>query len=183
MTQTIAERIDLTIAIHDRTWHSLGKEIRSYIRDVTLRTLTGFLTHFDLFRDHPEASIGVAIVLTHSEEIRELNQRFRGIDKATNVLSFPADQDAPRLNARELILGDIIIAYEVVAREAEEQGKTIIAHLTHMLVHGLLHLIGHDHIDDAEAEQMEAYERKILASFGIADPYISMNQRVDPVHG
>jgi probable rRNA maturation factor len=183
MTKTLADRIDLTIAVHDKAWLALSNELRTYVRAVTLRTLTGTAADLELYHTHPDASIGVAIVLTNGAEIRDLNQRFRGIDKATNVLSFPADHEAPRLNAQELILGDIIIAYEVVVHEAEEQKKPIMAHLTHMIVHGLLHLIGHDHMEDAEAEQMEAYEREILASFGIADPYIAITERTAHAHG
>ncbi|MFC7377780.1 rRNA maturation RNase YbeY [Brevundimonas sp. GCM10030266] len=107
----------------------------------------------------------VVILLTDDESVREINARFRDRDRPTNVLSFPAAESAfPHL-------GDLTLAYGVCAREAVEQGKTLADHLSHLTVHGVLHLLGRDHEDDAEAEEMEAEERSILASLGVADPY------------
>ncbi len=116
---------------------------------------------------------GVVILLTDDETVRELNDRFRGKDRPTNVLSFPAaampgiEGPAP--------LGDIVLAYGVCAREADEQSKTLRNHLTHLIVHGVLHLLGRDHEDEAEAEAMEGQERSILASLGVRDPYTLPN--------
>ncbi|MBS0529063.1 MAG: rRNA maturation RNase YbeY [Proteobacteria bacterium] len=115
----------------------------------------------------------LAIMLTDDAGIRTLNANWRGIDKPTNVLSFPALQptgvpspdDAPRM------LGDIAIAYETMRREADDEQKPFDHHLSHLAVHGFLHLIGYDHETDEEAEEMEALERKILAQLGISDPY------------
>jgi probable rRNA maturation factor len=107
----------------------------------------------------------LAILLTTDEAVRAMNAQFRNIDKATNVLSFPAS-GLPSDH-----LGDIALAYGVCAREADEQGKTLAAHLQHLVAHGVLHLVGYDHEDDAEAEAMEAREREILARIGVADPY------------
>lgn len=113
----------------------------------------------------------IAIALSNDADIRELNARFRGQDKPTNVLSFPAvsgfsdETDAPS--------GDIIVAYETVSREAADEGKPLHHHLAHLTVHGLLHLAGYDHLDDGEAERMEALERRILAILEIPDPYRS----------
>lgn len=107
----------------------------------------------------------VVVLLTDDEAVRDLNARFRDKDKATNVLSFPAPESAaPHL-------GDVVLAYGVCAAEAEAQGKTLSDHLSHLVVHGVLHLLGRDHEDDAEAEEMEAEEREILAGIGVADPY------------
>lgn len=107
----------------------------------------------------------VVVLLTDDAAVRELNQRFRGKDRPTNVLSFPAPETArPHL-------GDLVLASGVCNAEAAEQGKTVADHLTHLVVHGVLHLLGHDHEDAAEAETMEARERAILASLGVADPY------------
>ena len=107
----------------------------------------------------------VVVLLTDDATVRELNVRFRGKDKPTNVLSFPAPEAAfPHL-------GDIVLALGVCAAEAEDQGKTLSAHLSHLVVHGVLHLLGRDHEDDAEAEAMEAEERGVLAGLGVADPY------------
>lgn len=107
----------------------------------------------------------IVILLTDDETVRDINARFRDRDRPTNVLSFPAAESAfPHL-------GDLTLAYGVCAREAVEQGKTLSDHLSHLTVHGVLHLLGRDHEDDAEAEEMEAEERSILASLGVADPY------------
>ncbi len=117
-----------------------------------------------------QASLGtvegdIVVLLTDDGAVRELNGRFRDKDRPTNVLSFPAPENAfPHL-------GDIVLAYGVCASEAEAQGKTLADHLSHLVVHGVLHLLGRDHEDDAEAEEMEAEEREILAQIGVADPY------------
>ena len=119
-----------------------------------------------------QAALGTAegdivVLLTDDAAVRDLNGRFRDKDKPTNVLSFPAPENAfPHL-------GDIVLAYGVCATEAEAQGKTLADHLSHLVVHGVLHLLGRDHEDDAEAEEMEAEEREILAQIGVADPYIA----------
>ena len=109
----------------------------------------------------------IVVLLTDDAAVRELNGRFRDKDRPTNVLSFPAPENAfPHL-------GDIVLAFGVCATEAEAQGKTLADHLSHLVVHGVLHLLGRDHEDDAEAEEMEAEEREILAQIGVADPYIA----------
>jgi probable rRNA maturation factor len=108
----------------------------------------------------------VVILLTDDEAVREINARFRDRDRPTNVLSFPAAESAfPHL-------GDLTLAFGVCATEAEAQAKTLSDHLSHLIVHGVLHLLGRDHEDDAEADEMEDEERSILASLGVADPYI-----------
>lgn len=112
-----------------------------------------------------EARGGVTILLTDDDSVAELNERFRGKAEPTNVLSFPAP-DNP-----EDHLGDIALAYGVCAREAAEQGKPLAHHLQHLVAHGVLHLLGYDHLTEAEAEEMEARERRILAGLGVPDPY------------
>ena len=107
----------------------------------------------------------LAILLTSDGAVGAMNAQFRGKDQPTNVLSFPAS-GLPTDH-----LGDIALAYGVCAREAQEQGKTLAAHVQHLVVHGALHLVGYDHEDDDEAEVMEAREREILAGLGLADPY------------
>lgn len=113
----------------------------------------------------------LSLVFTNDADIREINGKWRHIDKPTNVLSFPAFALQPGQEPGE-ILGDIVIARETVAREAAEEHKSFDDHLSHLVVHGLLHLMGYDHQNDEEAEQMETLERKILASLGISDPYL-----------
>ena len=102
------------------------------------------------------------------EEALELNREYRGKDYPTNVLSFPCDWDLPE---EPRLLGDVVIAAAVVNREAKEQKKTMEAHWAHIVIHGFLHLLGYDHIEDADAEKMENTERNILAQLGYADPY------------
>jgi len=112
----------------------------------------------------------IALRLVGEAEGRQLNQQFRGRDYATNVLSFPAD--VAGLKGAPLILGDIAICAPVVLREAVEQGKPARAHFAHMSLHGVLHLLGHDHQQEAEAERMEAIERRLMRELGFADPYL-----------
>jgi probable rRNA maturation factor len=120
----------------------------------------------------------LAVMLTDDAGIRTLNLNWRSIDKPTNVLSFPALQpagghepdDAPRM------LGDIAIAYETTRREADEEQKPFNHHLSHLAVHGFLHLVGYDHEKDGEAEVMEGLERDILATLGIPDPYADQDR-------
>lgn len=110
----------------------------------------------------------LSLLLGDDAAIRTLNAAFRGKDKPTNVLSFPA----PAMPGDpEPSLGDIALAFETCAREAEAEGKTLADHLAHLVIHGTLHLLGHDHETEAEAEVMEALETRVLAGLGIADPY------------
>lgn len=117
-----------------------------------------------------------SVLFTSDAEVHTLNREWRERDKPTNVLSFPMlereelEHLAP--DGPPVMLGDIALAHETCAREAAEKGVTLVAHATHLIVHGLLHLAGHDHVDsDEQAEAMEALETRILAKLGIADPY------------
>jgi probable rRNA maturation factor len=109
----------------------------------------------------------ITLRIVDEAESHELNQRYRGKDKSTNVLSFPYDGDMLDVP----VLGDIVICAPVVQREADQQGKDPRAHWAHMVVHGCLHLLGYDHVQESEAEVMEAKERRILAELGFPDPY------------
>lgn len=120
--------------------------------------------------------VEVAIRLTDDEEVHALNRDFRGKDKPTNVLSFPQVQadlleTLSNSDDGEILLGDIVLARETCAREADEKGISLEDHAVHLIVHGMLHLVGYDHMDDASAAAMEALEVKALASLGIANPY------------
>jgi len=122
------------------------------------------------------ATIEVAVKLTDNAEVQTLNAAYRQKDKPTNVLSFPMVQpdligSLANTDDGEVLLGDIVLAKGVCEAEAAEKGVAIDIHATHLIVHGALHLLGYDHLDDAEAEAMEAIERIALASLGIADPY------------
>ena len=127
-----------------RLWCEMGLRLRSADSELTIR-------------------------LVDETEGRELNHTWRHKDYATNVLSFPADVPDELLDIP--LLGDLVICAPVIAREAQEQGKTLDAHWAHMVIHGCLHLLGFDHIDDEEAEEMEALERTLLGELGYPDPY------------
>ncbi len=120
-------------------------------------------------------NIEVSVLLTDNNTIQELNKNYRNIDKPTNVLSYPAEE----LVAGEFddiqdgtMIGDLAFALEIIKDEAEEQAKSLKNHFTHLIAHGVLHLLGYDHIDDDAAEEMEAIEISILASMGINNPYL-----------
>lgn len=122
--------------------------------------------------------VELAIVLADDALIAKLNQTYRGKSKPTNVLSFASAEPARRRTSLRL-LGDVVVAYGTIAREARAQGKTLADHLTHLVVHGVLHLLGFDHERAVKARRMEALEVTILAGLGVADPY-----RVrEPAHG
>ncbi len=120
--------------------------------------------------------VEVSVRLTDDADVHALNRDFRGKDKPTNVLSFPQVQrdlleSLDNSDDGEILLGDIVLARETCAREAEEKGVSLDAHATHLIVHGALHLVGYDHMDDVSAGAMEVLEVKALASLGIANPY------------
>jgi probable rRNA maturation factor len=119
-------------------------------------------------RGHEE-DLEATLLLTDDASVQELNRQWRGQDKATNVLSFPADVASPPGEPRHL--GDIALAYETVARESAVEGKSLPDHVAHLVIHGVLHLLGHDHESEGEADAMERTEVLALGALGIADPY------------
>ena len=143
------------LRVEDPRWLDILGDPESFV----LRTLGAVTAEVDL--DEDEA---FSVLFADDAALEALNRQWRGKDKPTNVLSFPAPDGAGTL-------GDIAIAYETVAREAQEQGKTVADHATHLLVHGLLHLLGYDHEADGEAAEMEGLERDILARLDVSDPY------------
>ena len=161
--------IDIDIAVNDTRWDSCIQNIKTPLEDICHTVInTGAPDSF-----LPE-SIELSLVLTDDEEVQTLNRDYRNKDKPTNVLSFPQiDWEEPEddLALPFCNLGDVIMAFETIEREAKEQDKTIENHFLHLLVHGILHLLGYDHIEDDEAEEMEALEIKILGDWGIKNPY------------
>ncbi len=131
-------------------------------------------------RDAARAALGVAgvaraemtLVITDDARMRALNRQFRGIDKPTNVLSFPEPEESPHPEQNAApSLGDVVVSLDTLVREAAEQGKSFSAHAAHLVVHGVLHLLGYDHASDGDAARMEALEVRTLARLGFPDPY------------
>lgn len=155
----------IEVAIGNGAWRTIVTDLEAIVHDAANAALGTSPVPLD-------SEVEVGIRLTDDGEQRVLNRDFRGQDKPTNVLSFPGDDPAmPREPGQPLLLGDIALALETTVREADELGRTVEAHLAHLIVHGVLHLLGHDHLDDAEAAAMEALETRVLAGLGYADPY------------
>jgi probable rRNA maturation factor len=122
------------------------------------------------------ATIEIAVRLTSDDEVHTLNRQYRQQDKPTNVLSFSMVQPdlietLGNTDDGEILLGDIVLAHGICAREADEKGVSLEDHAAHLIVHGVLHLLGHDHMNDVDADAMEAIERAAMASLGLHDPY------------
>jgi probable rRNA maturation factor len=153
--------MNVTIDVDDADWNKVPalEELTRKAADATATANGASHENFE-----------VAILFTDDQSIAKLNSEWRGKPAPTNVLSFPAgDFEVP--DGEAIPLGDIVLAYGVVAREAQEQGKTLPQHATHLIVHGLLHLLGHDHETEEEAVRMESLETAILKGLGISDPY------------
>jgi len=167
---TRAGGVAIAIAVPCRPWRKALPNVEHVAETAARAALRGGLADpaAKPFRPRGRAA-ELSLVLAGDPLVRSLNRRWRGHDAATNVLSFPAGDDA--VGAGPLLLGDVVLAYETVAREAQDQGKTLAAHLSHLVAHGVLHLLGWDHESDAEARRMEGLERRILARLGMADPY------------
>ena len=160
--------LELQISVEEGTWPSQG-----HLRETSERVLGAAAAFLAREEKQPFPKAGapeVSLVFTSDEEIRGINAEWRGQDKPTNVLSFPAFPLTPGKMPGPM-LGDIILAQETLAREAADLGKSFDDHLTHLLVHGFLHLFGYDHMEDEEAEKMEGLETRILAELGLSNPY------------
>lgn len=144
-----------------------GWQPEESLREAAVRAVDATVDHLSLEADEPAE---LSFLFTDDAHIRALNEDWRGKNGATNVLSFPAF-DMAIGEALPPMLGDIVLARETIEREAHLENKAFDDHLTHLMVHGLLHLLGYDHAEPLEAEHMEACERAILARLGIADPY------------
>lgn len=155
MTATPAPKIEVAIVLGDAGWLRSLPRVRAVARRAVQATAK-------VARLRAGAALGLA--LTSDRAVRALNHDFRGQDKPTNVLSFPT--------FTRPYLGDIALARATIAREARQQGKSLEHHLAHLVVHGVLHLLGHDHAVRADARRMEALEKRVLAGLGIGDPYV-----------
>lgn len=151
----------LDIRMQSRKWREIG--------DLRSRILAAIEAALALAPVKPLPGAELSLLLTDDKRIRIVNRDWRGFDKATNVLSFPAAP--PEKIASSPVVGDVVIAFETVVREAEAEEKSVGDHLSHLVIHGLLHLLGEDHETDEQAQRMEALETAALARLGIADPY------------
>jgi probable rRNA maturation factor len=142
---------------------------RRGVQPLLRRTIAGASTALPAKAARSTSGAELAIVLTNDSAIRELNRTWRGKDEPTNVLAFPTEPQA----RPHRLLGDIVIAYETLAREARAERKPFDHHLAHLAVHGFLHLCGYDHESDRQAATMERLETAILARLGVPDPYIA----------
>lgn len=153
------------VSISDNRWMD-GLDVESVAR-AAIQRAAGHAARFPV--QHPETEQEVSVLFCGDQEIRNLNAQWRGIDKPTNVLAFPVARGQSAFAPGQL--GDIAIAFETCMREAVEQAIAPRDHVTHLVVHGFLHLVGFDHESDSEAEQMEQMEIEILAALGIGNPY------------
>jgi probable rRNA maturation factor len=166
-------KVSLDISVSSSLWRNLPRA-RAIARETIVAAALEGGESLRIDRPDGRASfktpyrVEVSLCLADDAALRALNSRWRGIDKPTNVLSFPSS--AGRLGDATM-LGDIALAYETLAREGESLGVPLTDHYRHLIAHGFLHLIGYDHETDAEAERMEALETRILARLGAADPY------------
>lgn len=151
--------MNLDISIDDKDWRAVP-DLRRLARTAVSAAL-------------PDDDVTIGLFFTSDARIAEMNGQWRGKPKATNVLSFPVSTATPVPKGEPRPLGDIALAYGVVSREAKEQKKPVSHHITHLIVHGVLHLLGYDHETDDEAAAMEAREIMILAELGMENPYAS----------
>ena len=149
--------IDIDIAINDPGWDTLQQDLPENLATLAMRAVDCAAS---VLPDHPQGELSLAFV--NDAVIQSLNRDYRGKDKPTNVLSFPMDG---------ALLGDIVLAWETIASEAKQQNKNLQDHLAHLIVHGFLHVLGYDHVDEGQAHAMEKLEIRALAQMGIDNPY------------
>lgn len=159
--------LTVALAIESADWLSAGLGDEIALEDFLRKTLAATAAAVGLPAD---VASEVSMTLSDDANVREVNRQWRGKDSATNVLSFPLADLVPG-DPPGPLAGDLMVAFETVAREAGADGKPLADHFRHLVVHGFLHLLGYDHIDDGAAETMEAVEIAVLAGFGVPDPY------------
>lgn len=161
--------LDLSVLVEDVRWEQALPGGRAGLDELVALAANAAV----MGAGEDDAALSLAVVLTNDARVAELNKTYRGKDGPTNVLSFAAREFAVQAPEPEEVeaLGDVILAMETCWREAEAQGTPFRDHFCHLIVHGVLHLLGYDHQDDDEAEDMERLETEVLAGLGIADPY------------
>lgn len=196
----MADRVEIALSIEDERWEASVVDVEMLCERSARSALVA--AHAQDPDWLPNGPVEMSVILADDTTVQELNKNYRGKDKPTNVLSFALyadgggeededegfedeeldedeadDGDVEFLSPDDpvpVILGDVILAFETVEREAREQRKAFADHLAHLVTHGVLHLLGYDHIEDSEAEQMERLETQILSGLGIADPYAGL---------
>ena len=179
MTASPAERLDISFSLESGDWETAAADVER-LTDAAARAAFEAAEKPEILGG--DTPVEMSLVLADDALVQTLNRDYRDKDKPTNVLSFAllddlddTDEDADDVLAREegmpILIGDVILAFETVQREASEQGKSVGDHLTHLVIHGVLHLLGYDHQSDPDADRMERLETSILARMGIADPY------------
>ena len=157
-------RIDLTVALEDNRWMEAIPDLEQFCWKAVEQVLADI-------ENVPAAPLEVACAFVSDATIQTLNAQYRGKDKPTNVLSFATEDEL--LPGMPAVLGDVVLAFETILRESLEQGKPFRDHVSHMIVHGLLHLLGYDHESDDDAEEMEAREVALLNELGVPNPYLA----------
>ena len=156
--------MEIAITIPHRAWRTALPEARRVTRKAAVAALA--------LTTKPQAN-ELAIMLADDALVRRLNLKYRGVDEATNVLAFRyADSELPSAQPTAEPLGDVVVALETAHHEAETAGRSLQEHLSHLVIHGVLHLLGYDHGNDSDAETMEELEIQALAGMGITNPYV-----------
>jgi probable rRNA maturation factor len=179
MTASPAEQLDISFSLESGDWETAATDVEGLV-EAAARAAFEVAEKPEILDG--DAPVEMSLVLADDALVQTLNRDYRDKDKPTNVLSFAllddledTDEDADDVLARDggmpILIGDVILAFETVQREALEQGKSFEDHLTHLVIHGVLHLLGYDHQSDPDADRMERLETSILARMGIADPY------------
>ena len=165
-------KINVYLTMEDKRWEKVLPDVSALVQqtaDVAAKRVWSDVWFLD-----ENKTFSVNLCLSNDEAVHKLNREFRGVDKPTNVLSFANYEDdsfEDMLEADDVELGDVIVALETLEREAEEQGVSLKAHFMHLWLHGLLHILGYDHIKESDAQVMEGLEIEILATLGIENPY------------
>jgi probable rRNA maturation factor len=157
--------IEIDVAVEDERWQDVAPDLDAFVA-------RAIEAGFAVAPDAPASPVEVSVLLADDDAVQVLNRTWRGKDKPTNVLSFPAAAH-PAHGGAPVLLGDLVLAYDTMLRESAEQSKPLADHLAHLLVHGTLHLLGQDHeTGEAEADAMEALEVAALRTLGVPNPYI-----------
>ena len=180
-----ADEIRFDIQLADSEWSRLGLDLEKLTRRCVTTILATAIREVGL--PHQPSQIEVSLRFTDDREMRRLNAEYRGVDRSTNVLAFPLSASFEELAAEVLRLlpgesiglGDVVLARQTVCREAEADGKPLSDHISHLIIHGVLHLLGYDHNETGKAEHMEAVEVEILNRMGIANPYAAAGSTDD----